>query len=101
MGTFQTLAKSLSFRTNSLLPLLQQGRLWLCKLRLLLGARPHLHFVWIIVLGLPIGDPAHSGLPIAKFLAEGSILGLGVATAVRIMESNVEKKRPEELTREG
>lgn len=61
---------------------------------------PHLHLIWTIVLRLPVWDPTHSSLPIAKLLTKGSILGLGVATTVGIMESNVEKERPKELTRE-
>lgn len=54
----------------------------------------HLYLIWAIVLGLPVWDPAHSHLPISKFLTEDSVLGLRVATAVRIVECNVKEKRP-------
>lgn len=56
--------------------------------------RPHLHLIWMVELRFPVRDPAHSRLPIAKFLTEGSILWLGMTTAMGIMESNIKEKRP-------
>lgn len=56
--------------------------------------RPHLHLTWMVELRFPIWDPAHSRLPIAKFLTEGSILRLGMTTAMGIMESHIKEKRP-------
>lgn len=57
---------------------------------------PHLHVLWVVELWFPVRDPAHTALPIAKFLTKGPILGLGVSAAVWVMESNVEEERPGE-----
>lgn len=54
----------------------------------------HLHLLWVVELWLPVGDPAHAALSVAKFLAEGPVLGLGVPAAVRVVEGDVEEERP-------
>lgn len=54
----------------------------------------HLHLLRAVELWLPVRDPAHAALPIAKFLTKGPILGLGVPAAVGVVEGNVEEERP-------
>lgn len=53
------------------------------------------HILRVVGLGCPVWDAPHAALSIAKLLAEGSILGLGVPAAVGVMESHVEEERPE------
>lgn len=53
------------------------------------------HILKAIDLGCPVWNVPHSTLPVAELLTEGSILGLGVPTAVRVMESHVEEEGPE------
>lgn len=59
----------------------------------------HLHLLWAVELWLPVRDPAHATLSVAKFLTEGPVLGLGVPAAVRVVEGDVEEERPRD--REG
>lgn len=52
-----------------------------------------LHLFRCVILRFPVGNPAHPHLAVAKLLAEGSVLGLRVSTAVGVMEGHVEEKR--------
>lgn len=52
------------------------------------------HVQRVIGLGGPVWDPPHAALPIAKLLAEGPELGLGVPTAVGVMEGDVQEEGP-------
>lgn len=47
-----------------------------------------------VVLRLPVGYSAHPHFAVPKLLAEGSVLGLRVSTAVGVMEGHVEEKWP-------
>lgn len=52
------------------------------------------HILGVVGLGGPVWDPPHATLPIAKLLAEGPILGLGVPAAVGVMEGDIEEEGP-------
>lgn len=55
---------------------------------------PHLHLLRAVELWLPVRNPAHAALSIAEFLTEGPVLGLGVPTAMWVVEGDVEEERP-------
>lgn len=52
------------------------------------------HVLWVVGLRGPVWDPPHAALPIAKLLTEGPVLGLGVPTAVGVVEGDVEEEGP-------
>lgn len=53
------------------------------------------HILRIIDLGCPVWNAPHATLPVAELLTEGSVLGLGVPTAVGVMEGHIEEEGPE------
>lgn len=53
-----------------------------------------LHLVPLVVPGLPVGDEPHAFLAGAEALAEGPVLRLVVAAAVRVVEPDVQEERP-------
>lgn len=58
-------------------------------------ARPsYQHILRVVDLGRPVWDTPHAAFPVAKLLAEGSVLGLRVPTAVRVVEGDIEEERP-------
>lgn len=60
-----------------------------------LQGSPYHHILRVVDLGCPVWNAPHSTLPVAELLTEGSVLGLGVPTAVGVMESHVEEEGPE------
>lgn len=56
--------------------------------------KAHLNLVWRVILRLPVWNSSHSTLSIPKLFTKPSILRLGMATAVRIMERHIEEERP-------
>lgn len=52
------------------------------------------HILGVIGLGSPVWYPPHAALPVAKLLTEGPVLGLGVSTAVGIVEGDIEEEGP-------
>jgi len=55
----------------------------------------HLHLIRGVHTGVPVRDNTHPWLTSPKLLTEGTILRVGVSTAVRVMEANVEEEWPE------
>ena len=58
------------------------------------GGLSYHHVLWVIGLGGPVWDPPHAAVPVAKLLTEGPVLGLGVPTAVGVVEGDVEEEGP-------
>lgn len=48
----------------------------------------------VVGLGGPVWDAPHATIPVAELLTEGSVLRLRVATAVGVMEGDIEEERP-------
>ena len=55
----------------------------------------HCHLIRGVQPGVPVRDHTHPRLTTPKLLTEGTILRVGVAAAVRVMEANVEEEWPE------
>lgn len=53
-----------------------------------------LHLFPLIINRIPIRYPTHAGFAIAELLAEAAVLRVRVSASVRIVESDVQEKRP-------